>query len=402
MTPLPAGDGPLDNPLKGWAAYCEPDSPQSLPVAMAYFLASWRRLEPSPGRFAFDDWERHWDNPRGRGKRVIPRLHLDVPGQPSGVPEWVLATGVRQTPYSEHGGGLSPDYDDPRLLDPLLRFIAAFGARYNNDPRVAFVPVGTLGFWGEWHTYPHEALFPRPQTQAKVLDAYRKAFPDKHLLVRTAANPVCAARSYLGYHDDLFPEDTDGSEAWQFLPALRAAGRAGTWKTAPIGGEMVPNQAGIWLGAQWETTLARARAGHFTWVGPYCPANETGLTAAQRAHADALVRTMGYEFRLTTFQRTAQGVRIEGVNQGLAPFYYPWRVELTVHDDRERVLRTLSVPVDIRTWQPGPFALEARLPATVHGRLALAIIDPWTKKPAIRFANRLPLTADRRTIVGTV
>ena len=29
-------------------------------------------------------------------------------------------------------------------------------ARYDGDPRIGFVQLGLLGFWGEWHTYPYD------------------------------------------------------------------------------------------------------------------------------------------------------------------------------------------------------------------------------------------------------
>ena len=158
ITPLSAAPGPLNNPLKGWAAYSEPDNTHSLPVSMAYFYRSWRELEPQKGKYAFDAWEAHWNNPAAKGKHVIFRLYLDYPGLPCGVPQWVVDSGVKLTPYEKLAGdipkGLHPDYADPRLLEPLLEFIAALGGRYNKHPRVAFVALGTLGFWESGTTGP--------------------------------------------------------------------------------------------------------------------------------------------------------------------------------------------------------------------------------------------------------
>jgi hypothetical protein len=120
---------------------------------MAYFYASWRQLEPEPGKFDWAGFEKKWDSPLAKGKHVILRLFLEYPNEPTGLPQWVIDSGVKRTPYDtkEVGKGLCPDWDDPRLLEALLRFVAAFGKRYNSHPRVAFIQLGTLGFWGQTH-----------------------------------------------------------------------------------------------------------------------------------------------------------------------------------------------------------------------------------------------------------
>ena len=51
-----------------------------------------------------------------------------------------------------------------------------------------------------------------------------------------------------------------------------------------------------------------------------------------------------------------------------------------------------KLPDDIRTWLPGEFELKASVAVpkrTGVYHLALGVIDPWTKKPAIRFANQM-------------
>ena len=286
--------------------------------------------------------------------------------------------------------GLHPDYTDPRLLEPLLAFIAALGARYNKHPRVGFVALGTLGFWGEWHTWPKDDWFPGRAVQQKVLTAYKKAFPDKILLARYPANRVTADADWLGYHDDLFPEDTEGPEDWKFLSMLRRGGRTANWKRAALGGELVPGQATKWLGEGWEKTKHMVEATHLSWMGPYCPANEEKLTPELKARAHELVRRMGYQFRLTELTLKGKQLTLTGVNEGVAPFYYPWPLELAVLDPAGRVLKTKTLPVDIRTWLPGPFTIATDISGLPEGRLGLAIQEPATKNSAIRFANALP------------
>ena len=62
-------------------------------------------------------------------------------------------------------------------MTALEGLISAMGKRYDRHPRVAFIQLGLLGFWGEWHTYPRNELFASEKTRRRVLEAYRKAFP---------------------------------------------------------------------------------------------------------------------------------------------------------------------------------------------------------------------------------
>ena len=389
---------PLDNPLKGWCPYAD-DGGIFQPYSQTFQYVSWRDLEPTPGNYRFADWEKVWDAPAARNKHVIFRVVLDYPTKPTGVPQWLLDAGVQMRPYTDYGGGLSPDYDDPRLLSALERFIAALGKRYNNHPRVAFVQLGLLGFWGEWHTYPRPKLFASPKTQQRVLEAAHRAFPQTLLMTRYP-DGIAGKLSWVGYFDDMFPEDTDGPEDWQFLPKMKAAKRTENWKHAPIGGEMVPLAAPKLLGAGFKQTLARMEAAHFSWVGPYCPALEKSTNAEYIARSQQMVRRMGYEFSLSEVRhaRSAKAnrplaVHVAGKNSGIAPFYYPWDLEIALLDKANVPQAIRRAPVDIRTWLPGAFAFSdtITLPAKPGSyTLALRIVNPYKSGPVLRLANALP------------
>ncbi len=394
-----AAPGPLDNPLKGWCTYLHA-GPIRQPYSMFYAYVSWKELEPREGDYRFAEWEqRVWNDPATRGRHLIFRIYLDYPGQPSGTPDWLLAKGVKVTRYSDYGGGLSPDYNDPRLLAALERLIAVLGRRYDTNPRVAFVEMGLLGFWGEWHTFPRVELFASPETQQRVLEAAHRAFPHKILMTRYPAG-YAGQQPWIGFFDDMFPEDTLGAEEWKFLPKMRRSGRADNWLRAAIGGEMVPRQAGKWLGESFAETMHALEAAHFSWVGPYNPALEAAQTPEFTARSQEMVRSMGYEFRLeeirypTRLRRGAPfAFQLRGRNQGVAPFYYPWPVELALLNRSRQAVEILPLKADIRQWRPGPFRLTAApVVRAAPGRytLALGIRDPWTNRPAIGFANALP------------
>lgn len=387
--------GPLDNPLKGWCPYTEA-GPIYQPYSMVFQYISWRELEPTEGDYQFDKWEKSWDSQLGRNKHVIFRVFIDYPSQRSGLPDWLRKAGVEETSYDDYGGGKSPDYNDKRMIEAMERLIAALGERYNTNPRVAFIQLGLLGFWGEWHTYPKPKLYATPATEQRVIAAYQKAFPDKKLMVRYARD-YAGKQDWIGFHDDMFPEDTDNGQDWSFLAGLRREGRTDNWKGAVVGGEMVPGKASQWLGDDYEKTVEMLNRSHFTWVGPYCPALDSQKGVAFTKRSEELVRKMGYEFQVTELSHVRsitakQPFRIclNGKNIGVAPFYYPWAVEWALLDAQGKVVAAQPTAWDIRKWLPGEFTEEAQLRFDVPAgqyRLALGIRDPWTNQPRIGFAN---------------
>ena len=172
----------------------------------------------------------------GHGHQLVFRPYIDYPGQPSGLPEHLV--GGR--PRALHGARrrMVPDYTDPDLKEAILDFIAAFGAAYDGDPRLGVVQLGLLGFWGEWHTWPHSDWFADAQLQSDVMAAYTDAFSTTLLQVRYASTTSAGLR--LGYHDDSFAYSTVGDIDWFFVPQLERAGATERWAAVPIGGELRP------------------------------------------------------------------------------------------------------------------------------------------------------------------
>ena len=100
---------------------------------------------------------------------------------PFATPEYVYKAGAKC--YALPGGRLEPDYGDPVFLEKLSRFMEEAGRKFNSDPRVELVDVGTFGTWGEGHTgngsdvvYPAEVI-------KKHIDLHVKNFPDKFVIL---------------------------------------------------------------------------------------------------------------------------------------------------------------------------------------------------------------------------
>jgi hypothetical protein len=408
---LPPGPGPTDNPLKGFASYSGKSDRHYGPVSMAFHYVPWRELEPNEDDYRFDAMEaKYWQTDLAIDKPIIFRVFLDYPGRPTGLPNWLIQKGVSMRSYRRNPVGQSPDYDNPDLREHMMKLIAALGHRYDGNPRVAFIQVGFLGHWGEWHTYPQPELFANQETQSMVIDAMRRAFPNKHLMARYGDYQTCRL-PWLGFHDDLFPEDTLAGVSWHFLPRMVRGGTDRNWQVAPVGGEMVPRAAEKWLGEGWATTQQAVRDGHFSWVGPYNPAASDSTDPEFIARRLQLIQMLGYQFSWQTISLPQQPrmnrlfkFTVTGSNDGVAPFYYPWKVRFALLDGSNDIRWQWDSYVDIRRWQPGKFAFVTQtVPNLDPGayRLAVGIIDPWRQTPAIRFANDLPVV-DGMTILAPV
>ena len=408
--PEPA-PGPLDNPLKGWCPYTDAN-PIRLPYSMVYSLRCLEqpRARPRVALSSRNGSGQPGPFPRPAASTSSCGLFIDYPSKPSGLPRWIKDE-VKLTRYEDHGGGLSPDYDNPRMVTAMEHLIAAMGKRYNNHPRVGFVQLGLLGFWGEWHTWPRVG----PLRQA------RHRAPDHRRI------PPCVSKQ--DTHDAVCQGLRCLAQLAR-LPRRHVSGRHGQWNGLVVperpqahrarykletGGDRrrdgaEPGQAMARPALRRNSASRRARALFVGWALLPGARTQTRHQNSGKA-AESLVRRMGYQFRLTEVRHSAEilpggkrHVKIAGLNEGVAPFYYPWPVELALLSDTGKLAVRVPLRCDIRTWQPGRFELESDVVANAAAgrfKLALGLIDPWTGQPAIRFANNLP-TREGWTVLSTV
>ena len=127
--------------------------------SVVYLRLAWCYIEPRPGQF---DWS-VVDGPAQRfiaaGKKVAFRFSC-CEGHSNiiyAAPQWLEQEGAEGVYFkNRHGkeqGYWEPVYNDPVFLKYLDRFLAEAAKRYDGDPNVAFVDVGSYGIWGEGHTF---------------------------------------------------------------------------------------------------------------------------------------------------------------------------------------------------------------------------------------------------------
>ena len=107
---------------------------------------------------------------------------------------------------------------------------------------------------------------------------------------------------------------------------------------------------------------------------------------------------MGYDFRMATAEITRRGehgatVLLEIVNQGVAPFYQDWPVELGAIAADGAAVETWPVKWTLRGLLPGetPARWETQIERTTSRdracTLALRVANPMPGGKRLRFAN---------------
>ena len=408
---LKPGMAPVDNPLKGLVPYSEPVEGR-FPHSMEFFYLPLSAVVKGPGKHDWAELDRKLDGIARRGRQAVFRLYLEYPGQVDVVPAYLVEAGLKIHRYRNTNTApfppqevATPDYEDPRLRAMLSEFIAAFGKRYDGDPRIGFITAGVLGTWGEWHTYPRHELFASKAVQREVMDAYEKAFKVTPVLLRYPAGKGHGTYEAndgrpFGYHDDSFAWatlDTGRKEdGWFFVPSLKAAGAGDRWKTRPIGGEIRPEAWGKVFDDRVEAPLQDFRRcveeTRVSWLMDSGMFREQA-TPERLERAMAAVRRMGYEFRVTNVTLEERRIRITLVNQGVAPFYHPWKVVFRELDaNGEASGPEIESRHTLQGVLPGvPVTWEQMLGAESGGSgppgVLMQVKNPLTGVAPVRFAN---------------
>ena len=196
----------------------------------------------------------------------------------------------------------------------LKRFIAAFGKKYDGDPRIGYITAGLLGHWGEWHTYPREELFAGKEVQTEVMDAYRGGVPGHSSLCcgiragRTMAfgppNATPAVRLPRRFvrlgHARYRPERRrvvlhDGAQGG-WTEGGRQMEVAANWRRDSSGGLGQGIRRAAWLKGDSGLPPVRGRDARELAVGQrHVPRNQP---SERRKRAEDEVRRMGYEFHV--------------------------------------------------------------------------------------------------------
>lgn len=397
-------DDVLPNPFKGFVTWVGDENP-IYDTKLQYRTYEWRDIEPEPGVIDWTEFERGWGDIALTGRRVGFRISACTPGSgnPYDIPEWLVQEGVALRPYSVDGHeGLAPDWDDPRFLEAHRRLIMALGARYDRDDRVAWIDVGSYGFWGEWHVWRNEALAATQATKQAILEVYFEAFPTKPKVI--AFDDPFAVKWVTsrggGIRNDCLGTEEENNWYLYALSQVDPGLNDQVWKRAFITGEFCGGYRGAMEGTleRFELNYKFIQQTHWSFLGP-AGGNLRPLSEEHRRNLDKLHKTLGYRFvlRQARYSRSVKrGGRLDITlvvdNKGVAPFYFPWPLVVYLTDSQGEVALQRETTMDIRQWIPGRHVASDKIeiPENLSPGgydIRIAIHDPAKGKPGILFAN---------------
>lgn len=424
-TTFSESDDVFTNPLMGYA----PLASNSTAVgdnSLVFVLLSWRDWEPEKGQYDVAGLEQRFNLSRWEesGKRVVLRFVCDVPGSNAhiDIPDWLYEeTGNDGMHYDiSYGAGYAPDYTNSTFIERHKMAIEALGSSIGQDSFVAYIEIGSLGHWGEWHVNYEELLprIPNEETCFEYIQPYIDAFPDAKLLMR---RPFSWVSEYnFGMYNDMIGH-SEATEEW-----LKWINEGGTysdpvvsweliqspnsWTEAPIGGEFTSALSmETMLADDLETTLQLLAKSHVTFIGPKMPDTST-LESSAIDGASAVSKSIGYRFvisrsTVTTFLTGGVSVELDWENIGAAPMYWDWPVFLYVLSKDGATVHKQQVDLSLTSLLPGTTLqtetmIEPQNLIQDGGRIALGIEDPQTGEAAVTLAIVCE-TIDELHIIGS-
>ncbi|MEN1988228.1 DUF4832 domain-containing protein [Paenibacillus hubeiensis] len=434
-------DSPLNNPFKGWAPSAK-STDYAQPHRLVYAGVTWKELEPVKGTYDFSAIEatNHFAYWKNKGVKVVLRFILDSPtGQAHrDIPDWLYNDMVARgespgTPYSDETGGMgtgnntgfSPNYSSSYLQERHKLAIEAIAAHYNtNDRPVAFIQIGSLGHWGEFHTWPYvgpngetnyTGVFPPNAVSNVYVQHYIDAFAGKEdkmqVLIRRS---IALAKTnnkgmIMGMFNDVFGHKDSFDADWGWYTGTQNGywddigqqqpAHANFWETRISGGEFYGGASGMLAaltsGSGYTETLRQTELSKPSWLGPNSPAS-LPLNHALQANIDALKKRMGYHFVVkeishpSTITGNTFTPTIQIENKGVQHFPFAWAVEIQLRSGNTVVAKK-TTSANLTTWKTGSYTLTDSIPvsglASGTYDIAIAIIDPATNKPGVDFAN---------------
>jgi hypothetical protein len=424
IDPLPGGlrrvhpeedTSPVTNPGKGWAIHfydngvpsygqrINIERPFEFPGAgMAYFRLAWAYLEPEEGVYDWSLIDPWFDYFVSQGLQVGFRITCaETHDLAYATPEWVREAGavfyqIREVeePHFE------PDYGDPIFLEKLDGFLAAFARKYDGDPNVAWIDVGTIGVWGEGHP-GYSAQGPVSQeVYQRHIDLHHKHFRETRLIANDDfGEPVALYARGLGeglrddsvcvYEDPYYRSTHLMERFWRHAPTVIETGH---WEWALHEGT-------------WDADAVRqcVEDYHASWVSVHAFPDD--FLAAEEDLVRDLAGRMGYWLFLTEAVipralRPGDGfaLRLRWENRGVAPLYRNYAVAFALLDEAgDPVWSAGDDRCDLRQIGPGE-GLETvhsyRLPeylAPGSYRLCVALspsVEPIAPAIALPLAGR--------------
>ncbi|RJT23671.1 DUF4832 domain-containing protein [Buttiauxella izardii] len=414
---------PLTNPGIGVASFHEGYGEQlSLAqypnTGIEYERFYWRDLEPVEGQYNYaliDEAFRFAAAHQPAMNVGLRFMAQDGPESGTKIPDWLIKKGIKGV-WTSDKKTFAPDLDDPLFLAYSQKLLNALGQRYDGNQNLAFVDIGMVGSWGEWHNSNFPSMTPllKRYTPAQ-LDKYVKmhfaAFPKtpKIMLISGGDTLASAVKQGAGWRADCWGDWRNFSTTWNHMAddypqRLEAAQEKysefnDAWKRAPVSLEICGYMP------EWKTEQHYSRdevKRTFDWAlenhASTINLKSRAVPADYRDIVDNALMKLGYRFRLASLSHESQMasgkslmLTSQWINEGVAPIYLKYAVTYRVVDASNKVIAQGTTADDIRSWMPGEYSSGSQLaiPAkTASGEyyIEVAMLD-GEGKPRINLAN---------------
>ena len=380
-------------------AATNPDFPDT---SVAYCRWYWNVLEPVPGKFRWDTVDLAIDEARAHHQKLAIRLMPYSNKDP--LPEWFRKSGARRANKDSDKDGeiWQPDFSDPLYLKYWSELVTAAGAHYDGNPYLDSVDISSVGYWGEgWSPYMPAFAF-----QKALIDIWLDAFKRTPLLMNFDEPEALAygTQHGAGWRLDCWG-DMRTSSTNVYFPAemlevypqqIVRTGIQDVWQRSPVSLETCYTVPGwqqrnydvdyiIEQGLRWHVSTANIKS--------------APIPKEWKSKFDDFQRRMGYRFilrRLEYSKSVTPGsmmpVHMWWLNAGVAPIYAEYDLVLQLKSPTNSESAVLTIPVDVRKWLPGDAVYDGTvyIPEELSDGsydVRVAMLDPRTRKPAIRFAN---------------
>ena len=389
-------------------------------TSLMYWRVYWRYVHPAVDKIDWAQFDRVLETAASRGQTVI--LRIAPYGGKDDVPDW-----YREMVGEEAGliRKWRTDANDPRYLKHFGGLIRSLGERYDGHPALEAVDVSLVGYWGEGSA-SHEV---EPHLWQQLVQCYLDGFKQTHLIfqplngdspdpgVLVRGTPIAASWPD-GRNNGVGPqmrnvgwriaclgdlgfwreEQGDWCHMLDAYPQqIVTSGMQDAWKKAPISIEICGTLRS-WLGKQKygkeEVKYIFDQA--LKWHISSFNAKSSPVPDEYKPLVDEWLKKMGYRYVLRKFTFPSE-VRPNGQiqfaswweNKGVSPCYQPFPFAIRLKNKSHS--QVLLTDVDIRTWLPGDVIYDSDvfvpsgMPEGTYD-LDIAIIDPISRKPNIKFA----------------
>jgi hypothetical protein len=403
--------GPLTNPLMGFRNDLNSYSQYPYSSVVRQYI-KWNEIESNAAdtvQKITDFCNTKWANLPANNIKVIPRVYID----------WDSNLGNENWPADLQTG----DWSSQQFKDRVVRLVGRLGEAWDNDPRVAWVQTGLIGYWGEQE---NPVGIDEDGWAQRLGDAYTSAFKNKKLIVRNMSH---WPEYEMGVYWDSFGHPSQSG----VRNTIKSFNDRGRYLTQIVEGEVAYDWGQTTFdpiyGGEPEITLNNAaytdnmidvirelHGSALGWIASYKVDGSNGTDPITvKDNAARMQKEFGYRFHITEFscsERAEPGsnlsVQFKVRNTGSAPFYENWPVAVVlINESTRQVVWKATIPdIDVRTWRPGndyntvtrayqtpaqvyPFSASLPLPsglASGQYLIGLSILEPMSRTPGVFFA----------------